>query len=72
MKLNVARLMELAAVLDAGSISPGALSLILTQSAVSRSLSMLEVWIGKHLFLKGKRPLQPTCCLGILRRISAG
>lgn len=72
MKLNVARLMELAAVLDAGSISPGALSVVLTQSAVSRSLSILEVWIGEPLFVKGKRPLQPTRCLEILRRISAG
>jgi DNA-binding transcriptional LysR family regulator len=60
MKLNEAHLTQLAAVLDAGSISGGAQMLGLTQPAVSRSLAMLEARVGKALFIKGKRPLQPT------------
>jgi DNA-binding transcriptional LysR family regulator len=32
----------------------------LSQPAVSRSLSMLEARVGEALFVKGKRPLQPT------------
>jgi DNA-binding transcriptional LysR family regulator len=60
MKLNEAHLTQLAAVLDAGSISGGAQVLGLTQPAVSRSLAMLEARVGEALFIKGKRPLQPT------------
>lgn len=60
MKLNEAHLMQLAAVLDAGSVGAGARSLGLTQPAVSRSLAMLEARIGQPLFAKGKRPLQAT------------
>ena len=60
MKLSEAHLMQLAAVLDAGSISAGAQGLGLTQPAVSRSLAMLEARIGAPLFVKGKRPLQAT------------
>lgn len=60
MKLSEVHLMQLAAVLDAGSISMGAQSLGLTQPAVSRSLAMLEARIGEPLFVKGKRPLQST------------
>ncbi len=52
--------MQLAAVLDAGSVSHGAASLGLTQPAVSRSLAMLEARVGEALFQKGKRPLQAT------------
>ncbi len=58
--MNEAHLMQLAAVLDAGSISAGAQGLGLTQPAVSRSLAMLEARIGAPLFVKGKRPLQAT------------
>jgi DNA-binding transcriptional LysR family regulator len=60
MKLNESHLMQLAAVLDSGSVSAGAQSLGLTQPAVSRSLAMLEARIGEPLFVKGKRPLQAT------------
>jgi DNA-binding transcriptional LysR family regulator len=60
MKLSEAHLMQLAAVLDAGSISHGAAALGLTQPAVSRSLAMLEARVGEALFQKGKRPLQAT------------
>ena len=60
MKLSESHLMQLAACLDAGSLSRGALTLGLTQSAVSRSLAMLEARVGEALFLRGKRPLQAT------------
>ncbi len=60
MKLNERHLMQLAAVLDAGGVSEGAALLGLTQPAVSRSLAMLEARVGEPLFIKGKRPLQPT------------
>ena len=60
MRLNERHLMQLAAVLDAGGVSEGAAILGLTQPAVSRSLSMLEARVGEPLFVKGRRPLQPT------------
>jgi DNA-binding transcriptional LysR family regulator len=60
MKLNESHLMQLAAVLDAGTVSGGAQALGQTQPAVSRSLAMLEARVGQPLFVKGKRPLQPT------------
>lgn len=60
MRLNERHLMQLAAVLDAGGVSEGAAMLGLTQPAVSRSLSMLEARVGEPLFVKGRRPLQPT------------
>ena len=52
--------MQLAAVLDAGSVSGGAASLGMTQSAVSRSLAMLEARVGETLLVKGRRPVQAT------------
>ncbi len=60
MKLNERHLMQLAAVVDAGGISEGAALLGMTQSAVSRSLSMLEDRVGQPLFVPGRRPAQPT------------
>lgn len=60
MQLNERHLMQLAAVLDAGGVSEGAAALGMTQSAVSRSLSMLEARVGEPLFIRGRRPLQPT------------
>ncbi|WP_225029615.1 LysR family transcriptional regulator [Xinfangfangia pollutisoli] len=60
MKLNERHLMQLAAVLDAGGVSEGAAMLGLTQPAVSRSLAMLEARVAEPLFVKGRRPLQPT------------
>lgn len=60
MRLNERHLMQLAAVLDAGGVSEGAAMLGMTQSAVSRSLSMLEARVGEPLFAKGRRPLQAT------------
>ncbi|SFZ86869.1 DNA-binding transcriptional regulator, LysR family [Devosia enhydra] len=60
MKLNERHLIQLSAVVDAGGVSEGAALLGMTQSAVSRSLSMLEARIGEPLFVPGRRPLQPT------------
>lgn len=60
MDLNERHLMQLAAVLETGSVSEGAAFLGLTQPAVSRSLSMLEARVGAPLFVKGRRPLQGT------------
>lgn len=60
MKLNERHLIQLAAVVDAGGVSDAATALGLSQPAVSRSLAMLEARVGEPLFLRGKRPLQPT------------
>ncbi len=60
MKLNETHLMQLSAVVDAGSVSNGAAALGLSQPAVSRSLMQLEARVGKPLFVKGRRPLQAT------------
>lgn len=60
MRLNERHLMQLAAVLDTGGVSEGAAMLGMTQSAVSRSLSMLEARVGAPLFVKGRRPVQAT------------
>lgn len=60
MKLNERHLMQLAAVVDSGSVSEAAASLGMTQSAVSRSLAMLEARVGEALVLKGRRPLEAT------------
>ncbi len=53
-------LVQLAAVVQAGGVTEGAALLGLTQPAVSRTLALLERRIGEPLFLKGRRPLQPT------------
>ncbi len=60
MKISEAHLMQLAAVLDAGSVSAGAQSLGLSQPSVSRALTMLENRVGEPLFVKGRRPLEAT------------
>jgi hypothetical protein len=45
---------------DLGQDCEGAAPLGLAQPAVSRTLSMLEKRLGEPLFIKGRRPLQPT------------
>lgn len=60
MKIDERHLVQLAAVVKTGGVTEGAALLGLSQPAVSRTLSMLEARIGEPLFLKGKRPLQPT------------
>src|SRR5260370_7321383 len=53
-------LAQLAAVVQAGGVTEGAALIGMTQSALSRTLALLEKRIGEPLFLKGRRPLQPT------------
>jgi DNA-binding transcriptional LysR family regulator len=60
MKMDERHLIQLAAVVQAGGVTEGASLLGLTQPAVSRTLAMLEKRIGEPLFVKGRRPLQPT------------
>lgn len=60
MKLDERHLVQLAAVVQAGGVTEGAALLGMTQPAVSRTVAMLERRLGEPLFLKGRRPLQPT------------
>src|SRR5271163_759930 len=60
MKLDVRHLVQLAAVAQAGGVTEGAALLGFSQPALSRTLSMLEKRVGEPLFVKGRRPLQPT------------
>lgn len=60
MKIDEKHLLQLAAVVKAGGVVEGASLLGLTQPAVSRTLAILEKRIGEPLFVKGRRPLQPT------------
>lgn len=60
MKMSESHLIQLSAVVDAGSVSKGAASLGLSQPALSRSLAQLEARVGKPLFIRDRRPLQAT------------
>jgi len=60
MKIDERHLIQLAAVVKTGGVTEGAALLGLAQPAVSRTLSMLEQRLGEPLFIKGRRPLQPT------------
>jgi DNA-binding transcriptional LysR family regulator len=60
MKLDERHLIQLAAVVQAGGLTEGAAMIGLSQPAVSRTIAMLEKRLGDDLFVKGKRPLQPT------------
>jgi DNA-binding transcriptional LysR family regulator len=60
MKLDERHLIQLAAVVQAGGVTEGAALIGLSQPAVSRSLALLERRLGENLFVKGRRPLQPT------------
>ena len=60
MKIDERHLVHFAAVVQAGGVTEGAAMLGLSQPAVSRTLAMLERRRGEPLFLKGRRPLQPT------------
>jgi DNA-binding transcriptional LysR family regulator len=60
MKVDERHLIQLAAVVQTGGVTEGAALLGLSQPAVSRTLSMLEARVGEPLFVKGRRPLQPT------------
>lgn len=60
MKLSETHLIQLSAVVDAGSVSKGAAALGLSQPALSRSMAQLEARVGKPLFIRDRRPLQAT------------
>jgi DNA-binding transcriptional LysR family regulator len=60
MKIDERHLIQLAAVVQAGGVTEGAAMLGLSQPAVSRTLGLLERRLGDDLFVKGRRPLQPT------------
>ncbi|MBL8576547.1 MAG: LysR family transcriptional regulator [Mesorhizobium sp.] len=60
MKLDERHLIQLAAVVQSGGVTEGAASIGMAQPAVSRTLALLERRLGEPLFLKGRRPLQPT------------
>lgn len=60
MKIDERHLIQLAAVVKTGGVTEGAALLGLAQPAVSRTLSMLEKRVGEPLFIRGRRPLQPT------------
>lgn len=60
MKLSEVHLIQLSAVVNAGSVSKGAAALGVSQPALSRSLAQLEARVGKPLFIRNRRPLQAT------------
>lgn len=60
MKIDERHLVQLAAVVKAGGVTEGAALLGLSQPAISRTIAMLEKRLGEPLFVRGRRPLQPT------------
>ncbi len=60
MKIVEHHLVQLAAVIETGGVTEAAAMLGMTQSAVSRTLSILEKRIGEPLFVSGRRPMQST------------
>lgn len=60
MKIVEAHLVQLAAIIETGGVTEAAAMLGMTQSAVSRTISVLEKRIGEPLFVSGRRPMQPT------------
>lgn len=60
MKIDPRHLMQLAAIVEAGGVTEGAALIGATQPALSRTVALLERRLGEPLFLRAKRPLQPT------------
>lgn len=60
MKLDPRHLEILAAIVDQGGLTEGAVSIGKSQPSVSRSLALLEERLGVALFEPNKKPLQPT------------
>ncbi|WP_170429475.1 LysR family transcriptional regulator [Ruegeria arenilitoris] len=60
MKLDPRHLEILAAIVEAGGLTEGAVLLGKSQPSVSRSVSLLEDRVGEPLFQPTRRPLQPT------------
>ncbi len=60
MKLDPRHLVQLAAILDSGTLRVAAERLGTTQPALSRTIAMMEERIGAPLFERKRRPLTPT------------
>jgi DNA-binding transcriptional LysR family regulator len=60
MKIVESHLVQLAAVIETGGVTEAAAMLGMTQSAISRTISVLEKRVGEPLFVTGRRPMQPT------------
>ena len=60
MKLDPRHLVQLAAILDSGTLRVAAERLGTTQPALSRTIAMMEERIGTPLFERKRRPLTPT------------
>ncbi len=60
MKLDPRHLVQLAAILDAGTLRVAAERLGTTQPALSRTIALMEERIGTPLFERSRRPLTPT------------
>jgi len=60
MKLDPRHLVQLAVILDSGTLRIAAERLGTTQPALSRSIAMMEERIGTPLFERCRRPLTPT------------
>ena len=60
MKLDPRHLIQLAAIMDSGTLRVAAERLGTTQPALSRTIAMMEERIGTPLFERNRRPLTPT------------
>jgi len=60
MKIDERHLLQIAAIVRYGGVTEAASVLGLSQPAISRNISNIEKRLGEPLFIKGKRPLQPT------------
>ncbi len=60
MKLDPRHLVQLAAILDSGTLRMAAERLGTTQPALSRTIALMEERVGTPLFERSRRPLTPT------------
>lgn len=60
MKIDPRHLMQLSAIVEAGGLTEAAVLMGTSQPAISRMLAALEARLGQPLFLRDRRPLQPT------------
>jgi DNA-binding transcriptional LysR family regulator len=60
MKLDPRHLMQVSAIVEAGGMTEGAALVGATQPALSRTVASLEARLRAPLFVRGRRPLEPT------------
>ena len=60
MKIDPRHLIQIAAIVEAGGMTEAAALIGTAQPALSRTVAMLEKRLGTPLFLRDRRPLQPT------------